>query len=98
MPGKGGHVYIIANQNHSVLYTGSTSNLHQRIWQHRNKFYPRSFSARYNCFKLIYYKAYARIEEAIAEEYRIKGGSRKAKLTLIEDFNPEWKDLYESLG
>jgi putative endonuclease len=94
---QGGCVYIITNEHHSVLYTGVTSDLIARIWQHKNKFYPSSFTARYNCFKLVYYKFYPRIEEAIAEENRIKGGSRKAKVKLIDNMNPEWRDLYDTL-
>jgi len=95
---KGGCVYIITNKNHSVLYTGSNSDLITRIWQHQNKYYPYSFSARYNCSKLVFYKFFPSIEQAIAEEYRIKGGNRKAKIDMIEDFNPQWDDLYDSLS
>jgi putative endonuclease len=94
---SGGCVYIITNEYNTVLYTGVTSDLLVRTWQHKNKFYPNSFTARYNCFKLVYYKFYPRIEEAIAEENRIKGGNRKAKIKLIKQLNPQWKDLYDEL-
>jgi len=94
---KGGHVYIITNKTHTVLYTGVTSSLSSRIYDHKNKRYPNSFSARYNVNKLVYYKAFHSIEEAIFEEKRIKGGSRKKKIELIEKDNPKWIDLYEKL-
>jgi putative endonuclease len=91
----GGHVYIICNINNTTLYTGVTSNLPARIAQHKEKAHPNSFSARYNCSKLVYYKWFDTIVEAIAEEKRIKGGSRKKKEILINSMNPQWNDLYE---
>jgi len=91
----GGHVYIMSSLNHSTLYTGVTSNLPARVAQHKEKAYPNSFSARYNCVKLVYYNWFDTILEAIAEEKRIKGGSRKKKEILINSMNPEWKDLYQ---
>ena len=94
---KGGVVYIITNKYNKVLYTGVTSNLKTRIKEHKEKHYPKSFSARYNIDKLVYYKFYSTIEEAIAEEKRIKSGSRKAKIELIESFNFNWKDLSNNL-
>ena len=94
---KGGFVYIIANKHHTVLYTGVTSNLVARIQEHKEKKYPKSFSARYNVDKLVYYCFFPGIEEAIAEEKRIKPGSRAAKIRMIENMNPEWKDLWEEV-
>ncbi|MEJ7681090.1 MAG: GIY-YIG nuclease family protein [Segetibacter sp.] len=91
----GGCIYILTNKHHTVLYTGVTSDLKKRIWQHRNKEFSTSFTAKYNCDTLVYYENFIRIEEAIAREKQIKGGSRKAKETLINNFNPEWKDLVE---
>ncbi len=93
----GGHVYITCNKHHTTLYTGVTSRIGARIYQHRNKVYPGSFSARYNCDKLVYYKWFDTIQEAISEEKRIKGGSRKQKIKLINEMNPEWKDLWEEV-
>ncbi len=72
---KGGWVYILTNKHHTVLYTGVTSNLPARINEHSTKHYPFSFSARYNADKLVYYKLYDTIEEAITEEKRTKGGT-----------------------
>jgi len=94
---KGGCVYILTNSTHSVLYTGVTSDLVTRICQHRNKVYPNSFSIKYNCSKLVYYCMYLHIEEAIAAEKAIKGGSRQSKVNLVNQFNPKWDDLYNSV-
>ena len=91
----GGVVYILTNKTHTVLYTGVTSNLIGRMQQHLYKVYKESFTARYNVSKLVYYKFYSSIEAAIAEEKRIKAGSRKKKIELINSLNPEWQDLYD---
>jgi putative endonuclease len=95
--GKGGYVYITCGLNHHALYTGVTSLIGARPRQHKEKFYPGSFSARYNCGKLVYYKWFDTIMEAIAEEKRIKAGSRKKKIMLINGMKTEWKDLYEQI-
>ncbi len=92
---KGGSVYILTNVLKSVLYTGVRSNLSDRIQQHRNKYHSGSFTARYNVIYLVYYRNFSSIIEAIAEEKRIKGGSRKQKCMLIDNINLEWKDLFE---
>jgi putative endonuclease len=94
---KGGYVYIMSSMNHTTLYTGVTSGIGARVVQHKEKFYPNSFSSKYNCVKLVYYKWFDTIIEAIAEEKRIKGGSRKKKEILINSINPEWNDLYEQI-
>lgn len=94
---KGGYVYITCSLNHSTLYTGVTSTLGARMRQHKEKFYPESFSAKYNCIKLVYYKWFDTIMEAIAEEKRIKAGNRKNKEVLINSMNPEWNDLYNQV-
>jgi len=91
------HTYIVTNQNHTVLYTGVTSALRKRIWEHKNKMYPRSFTARYNTNELVYYEAFFDIGEAIAREKQIKGGSHQKKLDLIIAFNPDLRDMYEDL-
>jgi putative endonuclease len=94
---RGGCVYITTNKQHSVLYTGVTSEMLERAWKHKNKHYPNSFSAKYNCDKLVYYCFYSTIEEAIAAEKSIKAGSRQKKIKLINAMNPDWNDLYEDL-
>jgi len=95
---QGGCVYIMTNARHSVFYTGVTSDLLSRISEHKNKVYPNSFTAKYNCDKLVYYFAYFRIEEAIAAEKAIKGGSRQNKIDLVNNLNPQWADLYEEIS
>jgi putative endonuclease len=92
-----GFVYILTNKHKSVLYTGVTSNLKERINQHKHKKHPDSFSARYNLSKLVYYERFDTIGEAIKREKKIKGGSRKKKLDLINRTNPEWIDLEDLL-
>jgi putative endonuclease len=95
---KKGFVYILTNNNNSVLYTGVSSCLKERVEQHRKKKYKDSFTARYNVHKLVYYEEHDTILEAIKREKKIKGGSRKKKIDLVNSMNPEWKDLTESLG
>jgi putative endonuclease len=90
---RGGCVYIMANIFNTILYTGVTSELENRVWQHQNNFYPKSFTAKYKCHKLVYFASFFSIEEAINEEKRIKGGSRSLKIKLITDLNPTWMDL-----
>lgn len=92
-----GFVYILTSKNNSVLYTGVTSNLKERMEQHRLKKHPDSFSAKYNLYKLVYFEWFDTIGEAIIKEKKIKGGSRQKKLDLINGMNPQWKDLNEFL-
>ncbi len=94
MKDRGGFVYIITNVHHTTLYTGVTVNLLNRTVQHREKFFSKSFSARYNLSKLIYFEVFDHIEDAIAREKQIKAGSRNKKLDLINSMNPNWEDLY----
>lgn len=88
-----GFVYIFTNDNNSVLYTGVTSNLKDRLIQHKHKKHSNSFTARYNLRKLIYYERLQTIGEAIKREKQIKGGSRKKKIDLINSKNQQWNDL-----
>ena len=87
----------MTNKTHSVLYIGVTSNLISRVWEHKNKVYPTSFTAKYNCNKLVYYFFYPHIEEAISAEKALKGSNRKYKQDLVSKLNTEWKDLYDTL-
>jgi putative endonuclease len=91
---KAGFVYILTNKNNTTLYVGVTSEIVKRIKEHKEKKYPRSFTARYNLDKLVYYELLTSITEAIAREKQIKGGSRAKKVALIEGANPEWRELY----
>ena len=86
-------VYIMASRRNGTLYTGVTSNLAQRAWQHREGLIP-GFTSRYGCRMLVWYESYPTMPEAIAREKQIKGGSRRKKLALIEAMNPSWRDLY----
>ncbi len=86
------YVYIITNKNNTVLYTGVTSNLVKRIYQHKAKIH-KGFAARYNCEKLVYFEAFGSISDAIEREKQIKKFKRIKKLALIDKENREWKDL-----
>jgi len=90
-------VYIITNQQNGTLYTGVTSDLPKRIYEHKNDV-VEGFSSKYQCHCLAYYEIHETMEAAIVREKQIKGGSRKKKLALIEDQNPDWKDLYEEIA
>ncbi|MDD5376601.1 MAG: GIY-YIG nuclease family protein [Candidatus Gracilibacteria bacterium] len=89
-------VYILSNKNRSVLYTGVTSNLPKRIYEHKHKITP-GFTSRFNCSELMYYEVCDNPESAIMREKQIKAGSREKKVMLIDSMNPTWKDLYESI-
>jgi putative endonuclease len=89
-------VYIMASRRHGTLYTGVTSNLPKRAFEHREGL-AKGFSARYGCKILVWYEVDETMVEAISREKQIKAGSRSKKLALIEALNPEWTDLYESL-
>lgn len=94
---RGGVVYIMCSPNRTTLYIGVTANLYERAYEHRNKYKPDSFTAKYNCVMLVYYTPYERIEEAIVAEKKLKDRSRKYKEKLIDSFNPDWRDLWEDL-
>ncbi|MES2836712.1 MAG: GIY-YIG nuclease family protein [Bacteroidota bacterium] len=94
---KGGYIYIITNPSNTVLYVGVTSSIKQRIHQHKTKFRPTSFSARYNINKLVYYEQFEGIAEAMKREKQLKAGSRNTKTDLIQSFNPKWLDLFDTL-
>lgn len=94
---KRGYVYITTNRPNGVLYVGVTSNLIQRIHQHKTKHFPNSFSAQYNVDQLVYFEEISSIVEAIAREKQLKAGSRAKKVALIEKENPRWRDLYPAL-
>jgi putative endonuclease len=87
-------IYILTNKYHTALYTGVTSDLYYRIQEHRLKVYP-GFTAKYNVRILVYYEQYGDVNDAIAREKAIKGGSRKRKIDLINSMNPSWEDLWE---
>jgi putative endonuclease len=86
-------IYIMASRRNGTLYTGVTSNLSERVYQHKQRRTP-GFTARYNCILLVYYEFYEDMLTAIDREKQIKAGSRHKKLELIERMNPSWRDLY----
>jgi putative endonuclease len=94
------YVYILTNYKKTVLYTGVTNNLEQRIIEHYlNKGMKETFTGRYNTFYLVYYESTQYINNAIAREKEIKNLGRKRKEELINSFNPQWKFLnFELLG
>ncbi len=89
-------IYILANKAHGVLYIGVTSNLIQRIWQHKNH-QVDGFSQKYNTHKLVYFEQCSEMNSAIAREKQLKKWNRAWKIQLIEKANPQWQDLYSTL-
>ena len=87
------HVYIITNEYNTVLYTGVTSDIAKRIYQHKTGNYPNSFTKRYLVNKLVYTEEYASIKDAIKREKQIKSGSRKKKMELTRKNNPDFKEI-----
>jgi putative endonuclease len=92
----GGWVYILTNRPNGTLYIGVTSNLVQRIWQHREGVVP-GFTKQYGLKRLVYFEAYDDIQTAIQREKNMKHWPRTWKVRLILSSNPEWRDLYETL-
>ncbi|MBP6391372.1 MAG: GIY-YIG nuclease family protein [Flavobacteriales bacterium] len=91
----GGYLYILTNRPNGVLYLGVTSSLYVRVAEHKANLDPIGYSTRYNLHKLVYFEGFANIEEAIAKEKKLKAGSRKNKIALIEAMNPTWRDLHD---
>jgi putative endonuclease len=89
-------IYIMTSQRNGTLYTGVTSNLVQRVWQHKSHL-VESFTKKYKLTSLVYFEVCLSMEAAIAREKELKGFSREKKIFLIEKVNPYWNDLYEGL-
>jgi putative endonuclease len=87
----------MASRRNGTLYTGVTSSLVHRAWQHREGI-TGGFTARYGCKLLVWYELHATMPEAIAREKQIKAGSRMDKLKLIEAMNRDWRDLFEDIA
>ena len=90
------YVYIMTNKNNTVLYTGVTSDLRRRCYEHKEKL-TEGFTKKYNITKLVFYEVFRDAYTAIAKEKQLKGGSRANKLNMIHSMNPEWKDLYDEI-
>lgn len=86
----------MTNVKNTVLYTGVTSDLVRRVYEHREKLVS-GFTKKYNVVKLVYYEAFEHIENAISREKQIKSGSRRKKIQLINSVNEQWRDLYDEL-
>jgi len=87
------YVYVMNNKPNGVIYVGVTDNLEERIKEHKLKLYPKSFTAKYNCDKLIYFEEFENDQEAMIREKRLKKWKREWKVKLIETMNPGWMDL-----
>lgn len=87
------NVYIMSNKPDGVLYIGVTDNLDERVKEHKIKAFPKSFTAKYNCDKLVYFEKFDNGLEAIKREKQMKKWKREWKISLIEDFNPNWVDI-----
>jgi putative endonuclease len=90
------YVYILANKRNGTLYTGMTSDLVKRVWQHKNSMVD-GFTKKYDIKLLVYYEVHHRAEDAIRREKQIKKWKRTWKLKLIEEINPNWDDLYGTI-
>jgi putative endonuclease len=93
---KRGFVYIMASGRNGTIYIGSTANLVQRAWQHRNGV-ADSFTLKYGCKLLVWYEAYDDLQEARLRELQMKKWKRQWKLSRIDEMNPDWDDLYSTL-
>lgn len=89
-------VYILASRKNGTLYTGVTSNLPVRVWQHKENLRP-GFTAKHNVHRLVWFETHESMDSAILREKQLKAGSRKNKLELINQLNPKWADLYFTL-
>jgi putative endonuclease len=89
-------VYIMANKRNGTLYTGVTSNLLKRAWEHREGLVS-DFTKRYGCKLLVWYERHDVMTSAIEREKQIKAGTRKKKIALVETLNPQWRDLFEGI-
>ena len=93
---KKGYIYIMTNKPNGTLYIGVTSDIIKRVYEHKNSLVD-GFTKRYNLKNLVYFEIFDFIENAIEREKQLKGGNRAKKISLIESFNPQWKDLYDSV-
>ncbi len=90
------YIYILTNYNRTSLYVGVTKNIIRRVYEHKHKV-NKSYTSKYHVNKLVYFEVFEDIKQAIKREKQIKGGSRQKKIDLIENFNPDWKDLYDDI-
>ena len=91
------YVYILANATNTAIYVGVTKDLLRRVYEHKNKLEPNSFTARYDIHRLVYYENTCDVRAALEREKQIKGWNRARKNKLVASKNPMWEDLYRSL-
>ena len=89
-------VYIMASRKNGTLYTGVTSNIQERVYQHRENMVD-GFTRKYNCKILVWFELHGTMYDAITREKQIKGSNRARKIVLIEENNLKWRDLYSDL-
>lgn len=89
-------VYLLSNKNNTVIYTGVTNELKQRVYEHKKKMID-GFTKKYNVNELLYFEFTSDINSAIQREKQIKAGSRQKKIDLVNSINKEWKDLYNEI-
>ena len=89
-------IYILTNKQNGTLYVGVTTDLVRRVWQHRNGLLS-GFASKYGCYRLVYFERFEIIDDAIAREKLLKGGSRQKKIDLIKSLNPQWRDLFAEI-
>jgi len=94
---SGDCVYIMTNKRNGTLYIGSTSDIIGRVFEHKTKVYPKSFTAKHNLNKLVYVEWYDSLENMVARERQLKEWNRNWKIRLIIKQNPDWKDLYDGI-
>ncbi|MFC4347011.1 GIY-YIG nuclease family protein [Kordiimonas lipolytica] len=93
---KQGYTYILASKKHGTLYVGVTSDLVKRVWEHKED-HADGFTKKYGVHALVHFEAFDDINSAIEREKQLKRWHRQWKINLIEEHNPDWKDLYPSL-
>ena len=94
---KNAYIYFMTNHYNNVLYLGVTNDIVRRVAEHKAKI-NKGFSYKYNCDKLVYYEVFNLMTDAIAREKQLKNWKREWKNKMVNDFNPEWKDLSEEIG
>jgi putative endonuclease len=94
---RGGCIYFMTNKNKTTIYIGVTSNLLNRVNEHKTHKYQNSFTDKYNLEYLIFYELHSTIEDAIAREKQVKKWNRQKKDNLINSMNPNWVDLWDEI-
>ena len=97
MAARIGYVYLLANRRNGTLYTGVTSDLARRVWEHREG-HGSAFVREWGCTRLVWFARFDRITDALAHEKRMKKWPRRYKINVIEETNPAWRDLWFDMG